>query len=106
MTDTNYISGIVKILETPKQKFIKNNVLVTKFRVQFPQMRNNKIIHLVFWGNLARDVAKFYKVNDYIIIEGYLSILKEQNSKTNKIKITVLKLYPFTMSKETYNNKN
>jgi hypothetical protein len=26
------------------------------------------------WGNLARDVATYYKINDYILIEGYLSL--------------------------------
>jgi hypothetical protein len=48
MSDTNYIGGIVKILETPKQKFLKNNILVTKFRVQLPQVRNTRIVNLVF----------------------------------------------------------
>jgi hypothetical protein len=33
MSDTNYIGGIVKILEVPKQKFL-NNTAVTEFRVQ------------------------------------------------------------------------
>ena len=106
MTDTNYIGSIVKILETPKQKFLKNNTLITEFRVQFPQIRNNKVINLVFWGNLARDVAQYYKINDYIIIEGYLSISKKQTSKTNEVKITVLKLYPFILSGGIYNSKN
>jgi len=106
MTDTNYIGGIVKILETPNQKFLKNNIVVTEFRVQFPQIRNNKIINLVFWGNLASDVAKYYKVNDYIIIEGYVSISKKQISKINEIKITVLKLYPFILGSNTYSGKD
>ena len=103
MSDTNSISGVVKILETPKQLIINNNILVTRFRVQFPQVRNNYIVHLKFWGNLARDVATYYKTNDYILIEGYIA-LKDKQTRTSKtqmskkIEITVLKIYPFLLS--------
>jgi single-stranded DNA-binding protein len=103
MSDTNSISGVVKILETPKQLVLNNNILVTRFRVQFPQVRNNYIVHLKFWGNLARDVATYYKTNDYILIEGYIA-LKDKQTRTSKtqmskkIEITVLKIYPFLLS--------
>ena len=96
MTDTNYISSIVKILETPKQILLKNNISVTKFRVQSPHLKGTNIIKLVFWGNLSRDVADYYQVNDYILVEGYVSLNKKQNSK--KVEITVLKVYPFLLS--------
>jgi single-stranded DNA-binding protein len=87
-------------LETPKQKICNTNIPVTQFRVQFPQVRNNTVIHLTFWGNLARDVANYYKINDYILIEGYISIrnkkaLNKIISKSKKVEITVLKVYPF-----------
>lgn len=99
MGDTNMIGGIVKILEAPKQK-IFNNITVTQFRVQFPQVRNNAIVQLTFWGNLARDVASYYKINDYILIEGYISLRDKKTinkiiSKSKKVEITVLKVYPF-----------
>jgi len=97
MGDTNYIGGIVKILEPPKQKILKNKILVTKFRAQIPQIRNSRIVTLSFWGNLARDVTTYYKVNDYLIIEGYLSIRNKKNLKSKKIEITVLKVYPFLL---------
>jgi hypothetical protein len=48
MSDTNYIGGIVKILEVPKQKFLNNTTAVTEFRVQLPQVRNTTIVHLIF----------------------------------------------------------
>jgi single-stranded DNA-binding protein len=103
MSDTNYIGGIVKILEVPKQKFLNNTIAVTEFRVQLPQVRNTTIVHLIFWGNLARDVATYYKINDYILIEGYLSLRDKQSSNliaqsSKQIEITVLKLYPFLLS--------
>ena len=103
MTDTNSISGVVRILESPKQKIINNNILVTRFRVQFPQVRNSCIVHLKFWGNLARDVTTYYKINDYILIEGYIGLQDKQTQISNsqiskKIEITVLKIYPFLLS--------
>ena len=99
MSDTNWIGGLVKILETPKQEIINNNVFVTRLRVQFPQVRKNSIVSLTVWGNLARDVATYYKINDYILIEGYLSLSSKQSSqKPKKIEITVLKIYPFLLN--------
>lgn len=98
MSNTNYISSIVKILETPEYLLLKNNISTSEFRVQLPQVRNNtsKIVNLVFWGNLARDVAAYYQINDYIIVEGYLSLSNKRNLK--KVEIIVLKVYPFLLS--------
>jgi len=110
MVDTNYISGIVKILENPVETIFDNDIAITKFRVQFPQVRKNIIIDLVLWGNLGRDVVDYYQVNDYILMEGYLSLrdkqttnLRIQNSK--KVEITVLKVYPFLLSYDHEANK-
>lgn len=103
MADTNYVGSIVKIVENPRQTVVKDKITTTEFRVQLPQVRNTRVVKLVFWGNLARDVASYYQVNDYIMIEGYLSLrtklntnLKKQNLK--KVQITVLKVYPFLLS--------
>lgn len=103
MNDTNYIGGVIKIVETPKQQIVKNNVLVTKFRAQIPQLRNSRLVTLTFWGNLARDVLTYYKVNDYLIVEGYLSLRDKNisssiNQKSKKVEITVLKVYPFLLN--------
>jgi len=111
MVDTNYISGIVKILETPRQKFFNDNIPVVEFRAQLPQTRNTKIVKLTFWGNLARDVANYYKINDYILIEGYISLRNKQVSNlmtqiSKKIEITVLKIYPFLLSYDRSISRN
>ena len=95
----NYIGGIAKILEMPKQSFLENNVIITKVRVQLPQLRNTQVVKLTFWGNLASDVNNFYKTNDYVIIEGYISYKNElQFQVPKKIEITVLKIYPFLLN--------
>ncbi len=102
MSDTNFIGAVVKVLEIPKQEMI-NNIMMTCFRAQFPQVRANYVVHLKLWGNLARDVADYYKVNDYILIEGYVSLVNLQPSiftsrVPKKIEITVLKIYPFLLN--------
>jgi single-stranded DNA-binding protein len=97
-TDTNYIGLIVKNLEIPKQKIVNKNILVTECRAQFSQTRNTKIIKLVFWDKLAREVSNYYTVNDYLLVEGYLSLSKVKTLKTKKAQISVLKVYPFRLS--------
>ena len=97
MADTNYVGGMVKILEKPTQKIFNDKISVTELRAQLPQTRNSTIVNLIFWGNLGHDIINYYQVNDYIMIEGYLSsrskskINSIQNSK--KVYITVLKIY-------------
>ena len=100
MGGTNYIGGIIKILEKPKLENLTNNVFVTKFRAQFPQRRNPRMVTVTVWGNLARDVTTYSQKNDYLLIEGYLSVrnitpLSLPPSKSKRIEITVFKFYPF-----------
>jgi hypothetical protein len=102
MGNINYFSGIVKVLETPIQTFFNNKMPVTTFRVEIPQTRNNRIISLVFWGNLAREVKNYYQINDYILIEGYTSI---RNKNSKKVTITVLKVYPFLLKANRTSSK-
>ena len=102
MGSTNYVGAIVKLLEIPKEKFLQKNISFVKCRVQFPQKKSSKMITLTFWGNLARDVVKYYKTNDYILIEGYLSLRNKTNAKSmskksKKVEIAVFKLYPFLL---------
>ena len=102
MSDTNHMGAIVKILESPKNKTIKNKISITKFRAQLPQIRQTRVVDIVVWGNLANDVAKYYNTNDYILVEGYLSLQKLVSSKSNRkilkrARFTVIKAYPFIL---------
>ena len=106
MVDTNYVGSIVKILVNPIKKIINNNILKIELRVQLPQLRSNRIINLVFWGNLGKDVLSYYKLNDYIIIEGYLTITNKKTLNLSKrVTITVLKIYPFLLSSSHFRTK-
>ena len=98
MVDTNYIGSVVKILEKPVQKVINDKIVRTDFRVQLVSIRNFQLAHLIFWGNLGRDILNTYQINDYIMVEGYLSLPNKTNNKLakrslKKAQITVLKVY-------------
>ena len=106
MGDINYISGIVKILETPTIKLNKKEIPFAKFRVQFPQVRKkspSSILTVVLWGYLANDVTKYYRINDYILIEGYLSLRESVNQeqmkkKSKYLQINVRKIFPLFLN--------
>jgi hypothetical protein len=110
MTNTNYFSAIVKILEIPKTYFSDEQTQVTGFRVEISQKRKNNMISLIFWGNLGHEVKKFYKTNDYILIEGYPSIRSKKFLKLNlknskQIFITVVKIYPILLNSNRTSTK-
>ena len=105
MIRTNYISGIVKILEPPTQIFFNknnNNEIVEplKCRAQLSQARFNNMVELVFYGQLSDNIKNYYETNDYLIIEGYVSFRKNNTSKKSsgkKVQIIVTKAHPFLL---------
>ena len=106
MSNTNSFSGIVKILETPRSYILNQKVRLTKVRVELPQKRKNKknaIVCLLIWGNLGRQVQKFYTMNDYVLIEGYPSLRSKKNGNprlklSKRLFITVGKIYPILLN--------
>ena len=99
MSDTNYVGAIVKILEFPRIKTVKKTISVVKFRAQIAQIRKTRAVDIFVWGNLANDIIKYYSVNDFILVEGYLSLNKLTQLKSNRkilkrAKLTVFKAYP------------
>ena len=107
MSDITYIEGIVKILETPKQKSINNDITFVKFRAQLTSVRKNQIVTIMFWGNLAQDIISYYKINQYLLIEGYPSFRNSTNLKqtSKRVEITGLRVYPFSLKTDNLNNK-
>mgnify|MGYP000886934007 FL=1 len=79
----NYTSFLVKIVEKPNQIFVNKIIPLTEMTVQIPQVRitNKKTIDLSIWGKLGYDITQYYHINDYVIVEGYLSIQSDQLSK-------------------------
>ena len=103
MSTTNYISTTIKILEQPRKKISKMSVLTTEVRAQVSHVRNKPsqtFASLIFWGNLGEAVLNYYRPNDYLIVEGYISIKNKKNLNIHpqlvkQVEITVFKVYPF-----------
>jgi cytochrome c oxidase subunit IV len=100
----NYVNFIVKIIGKPEQSFFKDDICITEVIVKVSQ--NKKTQHeipfrLSIWGNLGYDVMQYYQINDYIIIEGYLSLRENifDNSRLKKkqLEVSVFKIYPFLL---------
>ena len=103
MINTNYFITIVKILEIPKQIILPNNINYLRLRVEWNPYQQTQIIHLVFWEFLIEDILKYYQINDYILIEGYLgfsvfSFLSSKNLKPRNLEVNILKIYPFLLN--------
>ena len=100
----NYVILTVKVIQNSGQSFFADGTSLTELVVQLPQISKNYpklIVHISIWGKLSYDVAKYYKPDDYIIIEGYILIknlnvgsLKSLNLINKQVEISVFKLYP------------
>lgn len=98
----NYSNFIVKIIQKPKQSFLKNNISLTELFVQFPSVRTRNYkdtFAISIWGNLGDDIMKYYEVNDHILIEGFISIRKENVNNKQQIEVSVYKIYPLNKLK-------
>ena len=102
----NYAILTVKVIKNSGQSFFEDGTSLTELVVQLPQISKNYpklIVHISIWGKLSYDVAKYYKPDDYIIIEGYILIknlnvgnLTSLSLIDKQIEISVFKLYPLS----------
>ena len=99
----NYTHFIVKIISKPEQSSFKNGILVTEFIGKFYQFRkiNNidKLCKISIWGKSGSNFIKYYKKNDFVIIEGYLSLRRSEFDNlelTTDIEVSVYKFYPLS----------
>ena len=98
----NYTIFTAKVIQNLGQSFFPNQIAFTELIVQLPQYSKNYpkiIVQVSIWGKLSYDVAKYYQPDDYIIIEGYISI---KNINTDRVvnlldkqaEVSIFKLYP------------
>nr|YP_010317794.1 hypothetical protein Ycf41 [Silvetia siliquosa]UNH90231.1 hypothetical protein Ycf41 [Silvetia siliquosa] len=93
----NHAFFIVKVIKNPVHLMSKEYETV-EIKVEFPVSRQknskNEII-LLLWGDHRTDFLKYYKVQDYLLIEGIITLANASNN--NQVKITVKRLYPFLL---------
>ena len=98
----NYVIFAVKIIKNSGQSFFADGTSLTELIVQLPQIRKNHvkiIVKVSIWGKLSYDITKYYQPNDYIVIEGYISIRNINsdhimNLVNKSVEISVFKVYP------------
>ena len=74
----NYTHLMIQLIGKPKKSSLENEfpIPVTELVGKFYQFRKNKytICKVVVWGNLAVDFLRYYGPNDYILVEGHVSL--------------------------------
>jgi len=101
----NYVIFAVKVIKNSGQSFFADGTSLTELTVQLPQVRKNNlkvILQVSIWGKLSYDVAKYYQPDDYIIIEGYISLKNINTDRAvilldKQVEISVFKLYPLLL---------
>ena len=101
----NYVIFTVKVIKNSGQSFFSDGTSLTELTVQLPQVRKNNskvILQVSIWGKLSYDAAKYYQPDDYVIIEGYISIKnidtdRVVNLLNKQVEISVFKLYPLLL---------
>lgn len=93
---------IIKLAEDPNQEYYKTQIKFLEIQANFTYLLKEKIfienINLLIWGDQGTDVIKYYRKDDYVVVQGVLSISAELDktnlkSKEKKIEITVLDMY-------------
>jgi len=101
----NYVILAVKVIKNSGQSFFEDGTSLTELTVQLPQVRKNTtkvILQVSIWGKLSHDVAKYYQPEDYVIVEGYISLRDLstdpiENLADKQVEISVFKVYPLLL---------
>ena len=89
---------VVKVVDKPVHLNYKEYETI-EIKVQFPILRqkdSRSELTLLIWGDYRNDFLKYYKVQDYLIIQGTLTLKGYENGE-NKPKVIVKRIYPFLL---------
>jgi len=97
----NHAIFVVKAIEKPVHLIYKEcQYMEIKVKFPAPRQKNSRNeMTILLWGDYKGDFVKYYKTQDYLIIEGTLTskgYINEEN-EINEVKIIVKKLYPFLL---------
>ena len=94
----NHAIFVVKAIGEPVHLVYKGYETI-EIKVQFPVLRQKDYmggLTLLLWGDYRNDFLKYYKVQDYLIIEGAVTLKGYENGE-NETKVIVKRLYPFLL---------
>lgn len=95
----NHALFVIKVIEHPIH-LVYGEYETLEIKVEFPVPRQKNSKHelsIVLWGGHRDDFLKYYKVQDYLIIEGIITINSYKNGDP-EVRITAKKLYPFLLN--------
>nr|YP_011007648.1 hypothetical protein V2497_pgp012 [Syringoderma abyssicola]WAM65077.1 hypothetical protein [Syringoderma abyssicola] len=94
----NHAICLVKVIKKPVELIYNENRAI-EVGVQFPGPLKKTLVNemsLILWGEYREDFLNYYKIQDYLIIEG---IITSKASKTDEsiVKIIAQRIYPFLL---------
>lgn len=90
---------VIKVLKEPTNLVYKEYEAI-EIKVQFPVLRqkdSRSELTLLIWGDYRKDFLRYYKVQDYLIVEGTVTFKGYKNAE-NEAKVIVKKVYPFFLA--------
>ena len=105
----NYITLAIRLIGKPEYKHTENSIPFIEMLGKFYQPYNSNFTFckVLVWGNLAGDLMKYYTHNDYLFVEGYVSLKGQfiEDLKTKiDIEVVAYKLYPYALKSINTNN--
>lgn len=103
MADLNYFNGVVRILEIPEEKILNDKFSIIRCRVQLSQTRGKRAVMLNAWTKFTKDTLKNYTTNDYLLVEGYLSLKTSSKKRLSykifkKVHVNAIRIYPYVLN--------
>ena len=94
----NHALFVVKVIKDPVHLIYKEFQAI-EIKVEFAvrrQKNSRNELTVLLWGGYREDFLKYYKVQDYLIIEGIITV-KGYKNEENEVKLIVKRLYPFLL---------
>lgn len=91
---------IVKVIEKPENlNYNQESVLKVPVIMASIQLFNSiKNINLILWGIFREDFLKYYKIKDYLLIEGIITNTNyNETTSENNINLVAKRVYPFLL---------
>ena len=89
---------VVKVVDKPINLIYKEYEAL-QIKVKFPVLRqkdSRSELTLLLWGDYRNDFIKYYKVQDYLIVQGTLTLKGYKNGE-NEPKLIGKRIYPFVL---------
>lgn len=81
---------ILKINEEPGEENYNKTIQLLEVKAGFTYNKKNKLyfenINLLIWGNQIDNILKYYRKNDYVVVEGFLTTYLDSNINVLKKK--------------------